>query len=90
MTITNLITALEHIVQEKTTENHWMFESTNYPNLKKLRIQKTNPISKETIISQRGFDFESKKWYNDLISDNAILWGLEKQDKRFKNAQSHF
>ena len=48
-----------------------------------------NPISKETVISHTGTNFGSKKWYNDLRSDNAILWGLEKQDKRFKNAQSH-
>ena len=48
-----------------------------------------NPISKETVISHAGTNFGSKKWYNDLRSDNAILWGLEKQDKRFKNAQSH-
>ena len=32
---------------------------------------------------------EVKKWYNDLRSDNAVLWGFEKQGKRFKNAQSH-
>ena len=48
-----------------------------------------NPISKETVISHTGTNFGPRKWYNDLRSDNAILWGLEKQDKRFKNAQSH-
>ena len=48
-----------------------------------------NPNTKETVISNAGTNFGSKKWYNDLRSDNAILWGLEKQDKRFKNAQSH-
>ena len=48
-----------------------------------------NPTSKETVISHTGTNFGSRKWYNDLRSDNAILWGLEKQDKRFKNAQSH-
>ncbi len=42
MTVANLIVVLEHILQEKNTENHWTFESTNYPNLKKLRIQRTN------------------------------------------------
>ena len=48
-----------------------------------------NPNTKETVISHAGTNFGSKKWYNDLRSDNAILWGLEKQDKQFKNAQSH-
>ena len=48
-----------------------------------------NPNTKETVISHTGTNFGSKKWYNDLKSDHAILWGLEKQDKRFKNAQSH-
>ena len=42
-----------------------------------------NRISKETAISHAGTNFGSKKWYNDWRSDNAILWGLEKQDKRF-------
>ena len=46
-----------------------------------------NPNTKETVISHTGTNFGSKKWYNDLKSDNAILWGLEKKDKRFKNAQ---
>ena len=40
-----------------------------------------NPNTKEIVISHTGTNFGSKKWYNDLKSDNAILWGLEKQDK---------
>ena len=31
---------------------------------------------------------ESRPAVHSLLP-NAILWGLEKQDKRFKNAQSH-
>jgi len=48
-----------------------------------------NPHTKETVVSHAGTNFGSRKWYNDLKSDHAILWGLEKQDNRFKNAQSH-
>ena len=66
---------------------------TNYKHDPELSSQTEkvfyNPISKETVISHAGTNFGSKKWYNDLRSDNGILWGLEKQDKRFKNAQSH-
>ena len=41
------------------------------------------------MISHTGTNFGSKKWYNDLRSDAAVFMGLEKQDKPFKNAQSH-
>ena len=68
-------------------------EHTNYKYDPSLSSQTEkvfyNPNPKETVISHAGTNFGSKKWYNDLKSDNAILWGLEKQDKRFKNAQSH-
>ena len=48
-----------------------------------------NPDTNETVVSHAGTNFGSSKQYNDLKSDHAILWGLEKQDKRFKNAQTH-
>ena len=32
-----------------------------------------NPNTKETVISHAGTNFGSKKWYNDLRSDNAIF-----------------
>ena len=68
-------------------------EHTNYKYDPSLSSQTEkvfyNPNTKETVISHTGTNFGSRKWYNDLKSDHAILWGLEKQDKRFKNAQSH-
>ena len=68
-------------------------EHTNYKYDPSLSSQTEkvfyNPNTKETVISHTGTNFGYKKWYNDLKSDHAILWGLEKQDKRFKNAQSH-
>jgi hypothetical protein len=51
MTIANLTVVLAHILQEKNTENHWLFESKNYPNLKQLRIQRTNPTNRETTLA---------------------------------------
>ena len=45
-------------------------QHTNYKYDPKLSSQTEkvfyNPISKETIISHTGTNFESKKWYNDF------------------------
>jgi hypothetical protein len=48
-----------------------------------------NPISKETVISNSGTNFRDKNIFNDLKSDSAIFFGLEKQNKRFKQSQEH-
>ena len=67
-------------------------KNTNYkydPELSSQTEQVFYKPNKEVVIAHVGTNFGSRKWYNDLRSDNAILWGLEKQNKRFKNGQSH-
>jgi len=68
-------------------------KNTNYkydPDLS-TQLQKVfhNPISKETVISNSGTNFRDKNIFNDLKSDSAIFFGLEKQNKRFKQSQEH-
>ena len=41
------------------------------------------------MISHTGTNFHNSKWVNDIKSDLAIMWGLKKQDQRFKHAKSH-
>jgi len=86
-----LLSKVAYKKHQNNVEN--AIQNTNYKYDPELSSQTEkvfcNPNTKETVISHAGTNFGSKKWYNDLRSDNAILWGLEKQDKRFKNAQSH-
>jgi hypothetical protein len=49
--IANLIAVLSHIVQERPAVNHWLFESTNYPNFKRLRVQRTDRTNGETTLA---------------------------------------
>ena len=48
-----------------------------------------NPNTKETVISHAGTNFRDKNIFNDLKADSAIFFGLEKQNKRFKQSQKH-
>ena len=41
------------------------------------------------IRSNTGTNFRSKNIFNDLKADGSVLFGLEKQNKRFKNSQNH-
>src|SRR5690242_16360503 len=44
----NIINILSLIAKEEPAQNHWIFSSTNMPNFKLLKIQKTDPTTKET------------------------------------------
>ena len=52
-------------------------QHTNYKYDPELSSQNEKVFynTKETVISHAGTNFGSKKWYNDLRSDNAIVWG---------------
>ena len=50
-----------------------------------------NPNDKKAVVAYRGTQLNRRKSAKkDLISDAAILFGAEKHDKRFKEANSHF
>ena len=68
-------------------------EHTNYkydPDLS-TQLQKVfhHPNTKETVISHSGTNFRDKNIFNDLKADTAIFFGMEKQNKRFKQSQEH-
>ena len=45
--------------------------------------------NEEVVIANTGTNFKSKNIFDDLKADASVLFGLEKQNKRFKNSQNH-
>ena len=45
--------------------------------------------NEEVVIANTGTNFRSKNIFNDLKADASVLFGLEKQNKRFKNSQNY-
>lgn len=72
MTIANITDILRHIAPERPTENHWKFESKNYPNLKLLKIQRTHPKTGETTLATYTLEIPA----DGKSHTDSSIWGF--------------
>ena len=81
-------------VAYKTHQNNIedAIKNTNYKYDSELSSQTEKVFYKpneEVVIANTGTNFKSKNIFDDLKADASVLFGLEKQNKRFKNSQNH-
>lgn len=70
-TLENLINLVTDIAKETPPHNHWIFSSINYPNLKRLKIQKTNLETRSTSLATYTMEIPAD---NNSHSTTSI-WG---------------
>lgn len=69
--IANLINVITHIVKESPVENHWIIASTNLPNFKQLKVQRTDLQTLETKLATYTMSIPA----DNNAHINTSIWG---------------